>query len=344
MIGTSEKANGGITAVIKLMKKMTVWEKYSVYWLATQTNEVGRWSKLWMALVAAIKAPFVIWHCKIVHFHMVPGISLLIQLPELFVAKLLHKRVILEVHIGDQLEIYATNKFFKWWLRRADLILLLAKRWEELFKSYYSDIKVRVDVLYNACDVIPHIPLDKKQKLIMFAGTHDTNKSPDLLIKAWSKLSSKNPDWHLAFLGSGNLDYYKKMAQDLGISECVEFTGYITGERKDRYFNDASVLCLCSYKEGFPMAVLEAWSHSIAVITTPVGGLPDVIEDGTNCLTFPMGDYDSLAKQLERLINDRRLLTELSDGGYQCAKNNFSLSAINTKLEDVYSGLINDRS
>lgn len=340
MTGTSEDANGGITAVMKLMKRMPVWEKYNVYWLATQTNETGKKSKLWMAIKAAVKAPFLIKSCKIVHFHMVPGITLLIQLPELLVAKLFRKKVILEVHVGNQLEHYAKDRFFKWWFKRADLILLLAKRWEELFKTSYSDVNVSTDVLYNACELRPFIPMNTKKKEILFCGTIHDNKAPDLLIKAWAALKDKYPEWTISFLGSGEIDYYMNMAKDLGVDNCISFTGFISGEKKERYFQDASILCLCSYMEGFPMAVLEAWSHSIAVVTTPVGGLPDVVQEGDNCLTFPMGNSSVLARQLEKLITDSELRQRVSKGGYELAEHNFSIATISNKLDEIYSSLL----
>lgn len=340
MTGTSEDANGGITAVIRLMKKMPVWEKYNVYWLVTQTNEVGNKNKFWTALKAALKAPFVIWHCRIVHFHMVPGITLFVQLPELLIAKLFRKKIIMEVHVGNQLVPYASDRFFKWWFRRADLVLLLAKRWEKLFKESYADVKVPTDVLYNACEMRPFIPMSEKQKLILFAGTLDKNKALDLLIKAWASIKDKYPEWRIAVLGSGDRPYFEAMSQELGCSGTVSFKGYVVGEEKEHYFHDASILCLCSYMEGFPMTVLEAWSHGIAVITTPVGGLPDVIEDSNNCLIFPTGDYSKLAEQLEMLINNDELRMRVGEQGYLNAESNFSMMTINNKIDSIYSNLI----
>lgn len=70
---------------------MPVWEKYSCYWLGTQIQRGLLW-KLWYAVKAAIVAPLIMWRYDIVHFHMVPGITLLIQLPELLVAKLYGKK------------------------------------------------------------------------------------------------------------------------------------------------------------------------------------------------------------------------------------------------------------
>ena len=99
---------------------------------------------------------------------------------------------------------------------------------------------------------------------------------------------------------------------------------------------------MCSYLEGFPMAVLEAWAHSTAVVTTPVGGLPDVIEDGKNCLTFPFGDYKVLAYQLEKLIGNDNLRKNVSECGYRTAQEHFSLEKVNSALVNIYNKVMNE--
>lgn len=339
MVGTSQSSGGGISSVIRLIKKMSIWGKYSCYWLGTQTQR-GIIVKLCIAIKAAVIAPAIMWRYDIIHFHMVPGITLLIQLPQLLTAKLFRKKIILEVHIGNQLEPYASNKFFKWWLRQADIILLLARKWKELFKELYADVNKPTDVLYNACEMIPVISPEEKGHHIIFAGTIHDNKAPDILLKAWSKLSLNYPDWTVTFMGSGDIAKYEQMATNLGISHCVKFTGYIKGDEKERQFHDASIYCMCSYVEGFPMVVLEAWTHSIAVITTPVGGLPDAIEEGENCLTFPFGDSDSLADRLKLLIDDVSLRNKISAAGYRYAQEHFSLEKVSQKLDSIYSRLL----
>ncbi|UKK54780.1 glycosyltransferase family 4 protein [Prevotella sp. E2-28] len=339
MVGNSEHSGGGIASVINLIRKMPVWEKYGIKLLATQ-KDGNKLTKFWCVFKAAIKAPFVIARCKIVHFQMVPGITLLTQLPALLSAKLFRKKVVMSVHVGNQLENYASDRSFKWWFRRADLVLLLAKRWEKLFKESYADVKVSTDVLYNACEMRPFIPMEEKKKLILFAGTLDKNKALDLLLKAWASIKDKYPEWRIAVLGSGDRPYFEAMSNDLGCSDSVSFKGYVVGEEKELYFHDASILCLCSYMEGFPMAVLEAWSHGIAVVTTPVGGLPDVIEDGSNCVVFPTGDYMKLAEQLDSLISKESLRMRVGEEGYRCAQSKFSSEAISEKIDFIYSNLL----
>ena len=50
------------------------------------------------------------------------------------------------------------------------------------------------------------------------------------------------------------------------------------------------------------MGVLDAWAYGIPCVVTPVGGLPDVIEEGKNCLTFPFDNVDALTMQLRKLM------------------------------------------
>lgn len=343
MVGSAEKSGGGITTVIKLIKKMPLWQHNSFYWLGTQIQS-GVPKKIYYALKAAIMAPFIMYKYDIIHFHIVPGITLLIQLPELIIAKFLRKKVLMEVHIGNQLTPYSKNKFFKWWLNQADLVLFLADKWKKLFEESYQDVITPSDVLYNACEISPTISPDKKKKIILFAGSMDDNKAPDILLNAWSTIKDKYPDWKILFLGSGNLEKFKKLAEELGIADNVEFTGYLTGNRKKQIFEEASIYCMCSYVEGFPMVVLEAWTHCIAVITTPVGGLPDVIEDGKNCLIFPFGDYKTLAVHIKNLIENEKLRSVIGNYGYEYAQNNFSLNIISDKLEFIYTSLFNNKT
>ena len=97
---------------------------------------------------------------------------------------------------------------------------------------------------------------------------------------------------------------------------------------------------MCSYEEGFPMVVLEAWAYGISVVTTPVGGLPDVLEDGKNASVFNFGDWIGLANCIENLIDhveDRKLMAKYSR---QLLYENFSLEITDEQLKNIYHNLL----
>lgn len=323
------------------MKKMPVWEEYGCYWLGTQIQRNKLW-KLWYAAKAYFIAFLIIWRYDIVHFHTEPEKSIKTQLPVFMLARLWRKKIILHLHTGNQLIKEKDNKLAKWCLNRSDLIILLAKKWQRLFEESFKDVKTPTAVLYNACEPpAEEINLDSKEPVVFMAAYFNDNKAPDLLLKAWKGIKDRHPEWRLFMLGNGEVERFKAMAQEMGLSD-VEFTGYIVGKEKEDFFRWASIYCMCSYEEGFPMVVLEAWSHGINVVTTPVGGLPDVLEEGRNALTFGFGDWQGLAAQLERLMDDPVLRKEMAAYSQRFVQERFSLESISPRLEEIYQSLLKE--
>ena len=124
--------------------------------------------------------------------------------------------------------------------------------------------------------------------------------------------------------------------KDLGIEHQVVFAGWVTDSKKEQLFREASVFCLSSYAEGFPMAVLDAWSYGIPVVSTPVGGLPDVLKDNENALLFQPGDVDMLAEKFIQVLSDATCRKRLSSASLALSKGLFSIQTINSQIEALY--------
>lgn len=339
VVGSAEESRGGVAEVIRMMKKMPVWEQYHCYWLGTQIQRNYAW-KLWYAVKANVMALFIIWRYDIIHFHSVPDkIDLVIKLPIFLLALLGRKKIIMHIHMGNQLKNHTQNELFKWCLRRANLILLLAKKWQSLFHDLYADIKTPTTVLYNACEYVPEVPLEEKENIIIMAAYLNDNKAPDLLLKAWKQIGHQFPNWKIYLLGNGDVERFEKMAQSLELSDSVKFTGYVVGKEKEDYFRKASIYCMCSYEEGFPMSVLEAWANNICVLTTPVGGLPDVLEDGKNALVFNFGDWQELSKKLSFLIENKKNRQEMAEYSRGLVYQRFSVRELNNEVLQIYESI-----
>ena len=139
---------------------------------------------------------------------------------------------------------------------------------------------------------------------------------------------------HLA--GNGEIDNAKSLIRKYGLETQVKLLGWGSGKNKDLAFRNASIFCLPSYSEGFPMGVLDAWAYHLPVVTTPVGGLPDVAVEGENCLLFNPGDIDLLAKQLNRLIDDASLHHKLAEASARFADEQFNINELSKQLEKIY--------
>ena len=88
------------------------------------------------------------------------------------------------------------------------------------------------------------------------------------------------------------------------------------------------------------MVVLEAWARGIAAVTTPVGGLPDVIEEGKNCLTFPFGDADALAAQMRKLMKSPELRKSMAEYSKVFGERVFAPEKVNESIERLYESLM----
>lgn len=88
------------------------------------------------------------------------------------------------------------------------------------------------------------------------------------------------------------------------------------------------------------MAVLDAWAYALPVITTPVGGIPDIAKDGENLLLFKPGDIMSLANQMEKLIGNKLLRENIAKESKLLASTTFNLEIINNEIAGLYEQLL----
>ena len=92
------------------------------------------------------------------------------------------------------------------------------------------------------------------------------------------------------------------------------------------------------------MAVLGAWAYGLPVVTTPVGGVPDVAVDGENMLLFEPGDIDKLSEQLELIISDAALRERLSKESKKLASEKFNLKTVTEEVAEIYEEIVQRES
>lgn len=177
----------------------------------------------------------------------------------------------------------------------------------------------------------------------MYASAiRECNEYTDV-IKAFAKVAEEHQDWQIMLAGNGEIEQGKVLAERLGICSQTLWLGWVNGENKARAFREATVFCLPSYAEGFPMSVLDAWSYGLPVITTPVGGIPDVAKDGENMLLFNPGDIDALAKCMGRMMDDAELRQRVSNESLNLARTTFNINTINKQIGDLYAKVLSEK-
>lgn len=338
IIATSSKTRGGITSVIKAHKTGQQWKEFHCKWIETH-RDGNSIRKLWYLFSALLQYLVLLPFYDIVHIHIATTQSAKRKQLFFYPAKWMKKRTIFHFHPSNEKFLFEpyNQKLYKKLFSQADLILVLSEQWKKWLEESLG-ITEHVEVLYNPCPKVNRRE-DIRENNILFAGTIIPRKGYGDLIKAFAKIAKKYPNWKIIFAGNGEIENAKKIASEYGISNQIVFPGWINGKKKEETFQKASIYCLASDGEGFPMGVLDAWAYGIPCVVTPVGGIPDIIKDEVNGLIFPVGDIDTLASKLEKLITNKDLRTKIVKETDKYVNNEFNVSSINQKLGQIYSNL-----
>ena len=276
---------------------------------------------------------FIVPRYDIVHFHTVPGRSTTMQMPVFLYSLIWRKKTIIHIHVGNQLLGHKNDRMFKYVLNKATKVVVLANILKDLMKEHYN---INADVLYNPIGEQEKRDASNIEKSIFFAAYLTLNKGYDTLLKAFKEVTEKHPDWKLILAGSGETENAKRLINELGIEKNVEQHLWLNKEQMSEFYKKVSIYCIASKQEGFPMSFLEAGSYGIPIVTTPVGGLVDIIENEKNCMVFDYGNHTVLAQQICKLIENESLQNEISKNIILVVKEKFSICAIDKKIQKLY--------
>ncbi|MCQ2089715.1 MAG: glycosyltransferase family 4 protein [Fibrobacter sp.] len=340
IVATSHKTRGGVTSVVNAHKQGAQWEEYHCKWIETHIDK-GLFTKFLKVIPAFIQYLFLLPFYSLVHIHMSEPPSALRKIAFMWWAKVWRKKTIVHFHSFsvDTTINSRYSKLYKYLFSRADRVIVLSEYWKVVVEQFLPSAKVQV--IYNPCTAQPdsnaHVT---KKNSILYAGTVCHRKGYDDMIKAFAKIAKNHPDWKIVFAGNGEIEQGKALANELNINDQVVWLGWVRGADKDKAFREATVFCLPSYAEGFPMSVLDAWSYGLPVITTPVGGIPDVAKNGENMLLFNPGDIDALANCMERIISNEELRESISKESLNFAETTFNMATINKEIGELYQSLL----
>lgn len=341
VVSTSKQTRGGITAVVKSHESCPHWQEYQCRWLETHIDR-NVWNKIWFFTSSLVQFIFVLPAYQIVHIHLSEPVSAFRKSLYIATARCFRKKIILHFHaFSPETTLQGRFSFlYKWMFRRADVVVALSGFWKaEIEKMIGPTAKIKV--VYNPCPVAKQ-PNVTKEKQILFAGTLNQRKGYADLIEAFTRIAERHRDWKLVLAGNGELNVAMQLISKRKIGQQVQLLGWISGTVKAEAFTRASIFCLPSYAEGFPMAVLDAWAYGLPMVCTPVGGLPEIVEDGKNALLFECGDIDMLAQQLDRIMTDESLRQSISEQSSSLAQNVFDQFVIGKQIDALYQEVYNE--
>ena len=339
VVGPGVRGRGGIASVIRTHAQTETWHRRGLRHLST-FNDRSPLHKACSALAAYAAAPLLLWRAKMVHIHLAAQTSILRKLPFVALARLMARPIIVHVHAPSEASIFehtprwATSFLFT----SAARVVALSESWATIFRAHHP--RTPVMVIPNAIPnpAAPSHP-SASPRIILFAGKLDARKGYADLLAAAPAVLQQFPDTEFHFAGHGELEAARALASRLGIAPSVHLHGWLDAPALDALYAQSTAFVLPSYAEGVPMSVLEAMSHAVPVITTPVGGLPELIRDGENAIFVTPGDVPALTHSIAALLRHPARAAALGAAGRLTVRQCCSLESVSAQLEALYAGV-----
>lgn len=255
--------------------------------------------------------------------------------------------VIFHLHGSEMKAFYAEQspkgrERIRWVFEHAARVIVLSESW----RTYIGSIapRARIVVVHNYVSV-PEVAKPDKASVgpavqIVFLGLVGKRKGVADLIQAMARVHAVHPDARLTIGGNGDVAQAEAQIKALGLDECIEMAGWVGPEQRARLLSAADIYVLPSYNEGLPMGILEAMAYKAAVISTTVGGIPELITDGENGRLIAPGDVDTLAEALLALAGDATERLRLAANAHAALVASYSNTAVLPVLNALYADTI----
>lgn len=271
--------------------------------------------------------PFVYWtkfhkidfDVLVLDINKIPFFTLLLEKrPKVGIAHhLFGKSIFLEVPVPMALYVYLTEYLFFKLAKNLPFIAVSPSTAEELKKRGVRHVKIIYNCVNKEKYRVLGIPKTTYPS-VTYLGRITKYKSVDHLIDAFRIVKAHVPEAKLTIVGEGP---YRNKLMEYAKGLDVEFTGFVSEEKKVEILNRSWVVVNPSVKEGWGLTVIEANACGTPVIAANSPGLRDSVKNGETGILYPYGDIEKLAAEIVRVLTDERLRETLSQNALTWSQN-----------------------
>lgn len=311
MTGVEYRNNhpGGISAVVQYWAKY--FEKLQFYPTFKEGTKITKLLVFCRSYALLFFRLLLDKKIEIVHVHTAAGVDFRRSAKIIELAKKFNKKVILHSH-ASQFKVFfgeADDNTRLWiirTLRKADVLIVLSESWKEWFKQIGVS-SAKITILHNIT-AYPKIENSTRKADIpirfLFMGEIGHRKGVFDIIRALTDHKVElEGQIKLRIGGNKNEEQLLSAIKDSGLEKMVCFEGFVSGDKKIELLNWADVFILPSFNEGLPISILEAMSYSMPIISTPVGGIPEVVDVKNGIIVTP-GNKDEIYKAMKFYVEN----------------------------------------
>lgn len=176
----------------------------------------------------------------------------------------------------------------------------------------------------------------KKKIVLVVARLYESQKKLSLLFQAWKIVERYNNEWKLIIVGDGpDRTKYESMANQFDLKNV-----YFEGKRDSYiYYNEASIFCMTSIWEGFPMTLLEAKQMGVVpIVMDSFPAVKDILNNNIDSYIVKYGDVETFASSISILMTDVKKLRQMQSNAI-LSSSRFNIDYIERKWIDIFNSL-----
>lgn len=201
-------------------------------------------------------------------------------------------------------------------LKRADVVVVPSG----FLRGVFGKLGVDGRVIPNTIDLSRfqprRRPLGRADKHVIVTRNLEPIYDISTALRAFAQVKAELPRARLTVAGSGpELGKLQQLARDLGVADAVDFPGRIDNDQMDALYASADLMLNPSTVDNMPISILEAFASGVPVVSTDVGGVPFIAEDGRTALLVPPRDAEAMAGAMLRLLRDDAFAERVAAAG-----------------------------
>ena len=277
---------------------------------------------------------------KIVHIHTASYNSFKRSAWFVKAAKRMGRKVVIHIHGGGFREYYDKEKsFIQPIIDQCDALITLSPQWKMFFEKVVHHKNVHIVPNVIAYPIVKTVAKTDVFHLLYMGHITKAKGIFDLV-----EMLAEHKDEYLGKLildiggGMYEEEKLKRFISDNKMEDILRFHGWLSGEGKTDIFNLADAYILPSYTEGVPISILEAESYGLPVLSTTVGGIPEIVADGENGLLFEPGNKQQMKMAIDALMQDKELRISMAERSKKISMKNLP-QFVEQSLLEVYKSI-----
>ena len=210
------------------------------------------------------------------------------------------------------------------------------------------NVKHDIVVVYNGINLRNYDDLEfdrDYQNYMVFIGRLVFIKNLDVIISAFEEVVRIVPNAKLIIIGDGPMrDIWVRMVTKLGLTQNIEFTGFVSHKRKVELLSSCSSLLLPSFFEGFGLVLLEAFAMSKPVLVSDQRVFYEIVDEGIDGFILPTHDPHKWAEKMIFLLSNKIICQDMGNKGRLKVEGKFNIEQVAEKIELVYNQVLSKKS